>query len=71
MTVASLEGIKKAFGDIYKIPSMKGKPFSEQLTHAIQFLSKDIEKSFGSLKYDGAKFVYSLGNYAGKDVTHF
>ncbi len=71
MTVASLTNIKKAFGDIYKVPSLKWKSFAQQFDIVHQHVAKDLDKYFWSVKTDGSRFTYSMWNYIGKEVTHF
>lgn len=73
MTSESLESIKKAFSrDIYKVPDMKGKSFSQQIQLLTQWaVIKDLDNHFGTLHTDWSTFNYALWNYSGKEITHF
>ena len=73
MHLDTLKHIKKAFGDnLYKLPDMKGKSFDQQMAIMTTWsLVKDVDKNFGSVKFTWSAFSYTLGEYTGKDVSHF
>lgn len=69
----SFAGIKKHFGpNIYKVPDIKWVSFDDQMNNLkIWGIYTDADKNFGSTVFDWSKFTYTLGNYTGKDITHF
>ncbi|MCX6823849.1 MAG: hypothetical protein NT085_01880 [candidate division SR1 bacterium] len=73
INTSSLAGLKKAFGDtLYKVPDMKGMSFDQQMDKITTgAVAKDLDKNFGSVKCEGSKFSYTLGEYKGKEITHF
>lgn len=72
---AAIHTITKIFGDkVYKLPASSGVSFDQQkqiLTNWSLVSSSDLDKHFWSVKFDGSKFSYTLGNYKDKEVTHF
>ena len=69
----SLKGIKAAFGDaIYKVPDMTWISFEQQMEKMMGWsIAKDLDDYFWSLQFNWSKFVYTLWNYVGKEITHF
>lgn len=74
MNGQTLSTIKSIFWEaIYKIPDTSKTTFDQQMNILNGWWSgiDGSEKYFWSVKFDWSKFVYSLWNYAGKEITHF
>lgn len=73
MNISSIQSITSAFGDnIYKLPDMKWMSFEQQMDIVgWSSVGKDLDKNFGLVKLSWSGFSYALGNYSGKEVTHF
>lgn len=75
MNVSSLTDITKAFGDkIYKMPDITHLSFEQQMEKITSWsfiAAEDIDKYFWLTKFDWSKFVYTMGEYKNKEITHF